>query len=241
MNSYAIVLASGGGLRFGASDMSKHLTPINGIPMIVWTVEAIIASNIFDKVIVVTAVDSLQETRGAIGSYFNTQETMVSCVAGAEERMHSFSNGYFSLTDSTVLNDDDVVVLIDANRPFVESAQLTKIVYESSRVGCACLARPVVNGVAKISGTSIVEVPEKSQYVEFVTPEGILNKSINTLCPTDDFSLPSLVDLALSLDIQPRYIAANERNSKLTYPEDLPFFERLQKKYQITPPLLRND
>lgn len=236
MNSYAVVLASGSGTRFGATDVPKHLISLNGVPLLIWTLQELIKSDTFSQIVVVAAPENLDETNSCIEYYYGNSGAHIFCVTGAKERMGSFMNGYRCLSDLSTLHDLDVIVLVDANRPFVESTQLSEIVRASSDDGCACLARPLINGVARTLGSMIIEVPEKSQFVEFVTPEGIrsglLSNQLSSMGPT----VPSLVDLALKLEVQPSYIGSNERNAKLTYPEDLHHFEALQRKYNIEPP-----
>jgi 2-C-methyl-D-erythritol 4-phosphate cytidylyltransferase len=184
----------------------------------------------------VAAPENLDETNCCIEHYYANSGANIICVSGSEERTGSFMNGYQYLSDVNTLHDPDVVVLVDANRPFVESNQLLEIVRASSDNGCACLARPLINGVARTLGSLIIEVPEKSQFVEFVTPEGIRSSLLNNQLLSMGPTVPSLVDLALKLEVQPRCIGSNERNAKLTYPEDLHHFEALQRKYSIEPP-----
>ena len=62
---------------------------------------------------------------------------------------------------------------------------------------CACPARSVVNGVAEIEGDFIVNVPEKSKYVEFVTPEFIKCSTLQKALNKKEKEFPCLVEYAL--------------------------------------------
>ena len=50
------------------------------------------------------------------------------------------------------------------------SVQLLELYKAMESHGCACPARPVVNGVATVSENKITSVPLKSDLMEFVTP-----------------------------------------------------------------------
>ena len=44
MKAVAVVLASGSGERFDAKNIPKHMTPILGLPIFVWTLNTIVKS-----------------------------------------------------------------------------------------------------------------------------------------------------------------------------------------------------
>ena len=238
MKNHSIVLASGSGMRLGQSKVPKHLLQLDGVPLVVWTLNTILSSRLFDRIVVVTNHDNLSVTTSTITKYFPWEGERMSCILGAEERVQSFFNGYLELAKRVKLGDRDNIVLHDANRPFATVEQLVTLVDLIEARGCACLARPVVNGVASVAGENIVAVPAKDRFVEFVTPEGIQNRLLEKLAPFEGCRLPSLVDMALHLGVKPTFGGSSERNSKVTYPEDVSFLEGLQKKYQIERPVI---
>lgn len=229
----AVILASGSGSRFGSDDCPKHLTKIGGVPVIIWTLSSVLNSKIFDKVVIVTKESDLAPTNMIISEFFDSKKLGLLSAIGGDERIESFFNGVLEISRSEKINNNDLIALIDSNRPFCSVQQILDLNNLAFEYGCSCPARPVVNGVAKISKDTIIDVPDKEKYVEFVTPEfiqyEILKKSKNK-------AYKSLVEYSLGMSIQPRFIASSDLNSKLTYPEDLYFLESVASKYNIPEP-----
>ena len=235
--SYAIILASGSGLRFNSKDQPKHLIDICGVPVIIWTLDTIIKSKQFEEIAIVTKKSEMISTENIISKYFNKEKINLMMTYGGDTRMESFLNGLEEISNNFSLNDLDIISLIDSNRPFCSYEQIINLKNKVLDHGCACPARPVVNGVAKVSSNKIIDVPSKEDFIEFVTPEfmqyGILKKSIELF----KNNLPnSLVEFSLGIANEPYVIESSEINSKLTYPEDLNFLEGLSKKYNLNIP-----
>ena len=235
--SYAIILASGSGLRFNSKSQPKHLINICEVPLIIWTLDTVIKSNQFDAVVVVTKSTELMQTEKIIFKYFYQESLQLSMASGSKTRIQSFINGLISLKNIYDVKDNDIISLIDSNRPFCSKQQLIDLKNKALKYGCACPARPVVNGVAKISANKIVEVPNKEEFIEFVTPEFIQYGQLKKSLKITKNNLPnSLVEFALQISNKPHVIQSEDINAKLTYPEDLYYFEGLTKKYNINIP-----
>ena len=233
MRDFSIVLASGSGMRFGSKEIPKHLTLINNVPSIIWTLKNIIDSQIYSKIIIVTKESNSSETKKCISDYYQIDNNNIVFAIGANTRMNTFFEGLRILEKNIKLNCQDLLHLIDANRPFTPSSQYIELSKTALLSKCACPVRGIVDGIALVKDNQIIKVPLKSEYFHFVTPEvieyGILKKS-NSL---NDKVLNSLVEYALAVECKPNYIYSTDLNHKLTYKEDLSFFEQLIKKYNI--------
>ena len=75
--------------------------------------------------------------------------------------MDSFLNGLSRILKITKINDQDIITLIDTNRSFCSVKQIKDLNYLTTMHGCSCPARPIVNGVAKISPSKIIEVSKR--------------------------------------------------------------------------------
>ena len=84
-----------------------------------------------------------------------------------------------------------------------------------------------VNGVAKAESGRILEVPTKSSFVEFVTPEFLRLNAFNFELKSFMKGYDCFVEFALALGFQPLTVEASELNAKLTYPEDKTHIEGL--------------
>ena len=233
INSSAIILASGSGERFGKSKKPKHLVLLKGVPIIIWTISNILKIKTFQKIIVVTLEETKNSTEKIISNYYDLQKNNIIICIGTKVRMGSFYNGIIELKRNIKLKEKDLIALVDANRPLTKANQLNQLNKLASEYGCACPARAVINGVAKIKNKKIFQVPAKEEFVEFVTPEFIsyrLLRNIKTKCK----NLKSLVEFAISDSCYPKYLKLSELNAKLTYPEDRAYLEGLIMKYNIS-------
>lgn len=236
LNTVAVVLASGSGERFGKTKTPKHLTKFLGVPSLIWTVNTIISSQLFSAVVVVVSKINLHVTKESLGEYFNNLTIPVITAEGAEDRTQSFDLGLKCLNDHNYVDKSSIVALFDANRPFVETSQLSELHQAMSTHACACPARPLVNGVAVVEAGYICSVPKKSDLVEFVTPEFLRLDKYE--CNLENFldGHSCFVELSLSFNLRPFTIPASDINTKLTYPEDQAFMEALAKQKKLEPP-----
>ena len=240
IRSFAIVLASGSGSRFNSNDLPKHLIKIKDIPTIIWTLDSVVGSTIFENVVVVTREKDLKNTNEIISKYFDIEKSRLLFTVGGNDRMQSFFNGVLKIFEKNQIDNNDLVALIDSNRPFCSIKQLKDLNNLASANGCSCPARPVVNGVAKILSNKITEVPAKDDFVEFVTPE-FLKYQILEKSKKNNKIFKSLVEYSLDMSVNPIFLTSSDLNSKLTYPEDLVFLEGLVNKYNLIKPLKKNE
>ena len=231
----AIVLASGRGTRFGSTEQPKHLEQLKGMPVVCWAVSALWKSQAVDKVAVVVMSEFLDATRDAMETHLGLLDSDIDYVIGDDNRMESFRNGARALidTDAQQILAEKVFILVDANRPLFTASQVNSLISGALLYGSSCLARMTVNGVALVHQGKIIDVPDKTQYFEFLTPEalrGDLLKPALTSTPT----LPrSLVEIGLSCGISSHVVEARNHNLKLTYPEDLEQLHRISGNFEV--------
>ncbi len=236
MKIVAVVLASGSGQRFEALNTPKHLTPVLDVPVIVWTLSTIIESGLFSSVVVVVRKKDLSETESKIKKYAIGDLSKVFFEIGADDRTDSFLNGFEKLTKNKLVDEDSMVALFDANRPLTPKIQIKSLFEIALKAGCSCPARPVINGVARIEGNKIVEVPEKNKFIEFVTPEFLYLRHFSNLEIPFLHGHNCFVEYALTNSCMPETILSTSLNSKLTYPEDKTFLEGLAVDNAIKKP-----
>ena len=217
----AVVLASGSGKRLGQPEQPKHLVNLHGVPIVAWTLNTLLESGRISGIVVVTQDQYLDETRQKIFSHLGDQSGRLFFAVGQPERMDSFLAGFTTLESEFQMDEKALVLLVDANRPLFSRLQLEKLILAGSKSGAACLARPVVNGIAEIAGSKIITVPEKERYFEFVTPEILRSQHVREALRSEEPLPRSLVEIALELNIQPEIVSSSNLNMKLTYPEDI--------------------
>lgn len=237
MKKYAIVLASGTGQRFGPRCLPKHLTLIKDVPVLAWTLNTILISDVFDRVFVVLRDCDLSVTTEMLDAFIDRDDYQTVIVEDGRPRIDSFIKGLSFIKENIGLDSQDIITLFDANRPFAQISQLKELSIAAEHYGCSCPARGVVNGVAEISGDKIISVPEKSRYVEFVTPEFISYEIVRNSLEKHSNSLACMVEYALAENINPHFVSATPCNTKLTFPEDEAYLEGLVEQHGFAVPL----
>ncbi len=236
MNAVAVILASGSGQRFGSQQLPKHLTHILDIPLLAWTVDTAVRSKIFSSIAVVTREEDIQITETSLKQHLSDFPIPLYVTEGAEQRIQSFLRGLDTLRQKDHLNQSTIVALMDANRPFTPIVQLQSMYDLAVEYECSCPVRPVVNGVARFKAGRIIEVPEKSGFVEFVTPEFINYGTLTQSMEKNSEGFRSMVEYALALGHKPMTLEAGALNTKLTFPEDKIFLEKLALENRLTKP-----
>ena len=239
MRSFAIILASGSGQRFGASHTPKHLTKINNVPSIVWTLSSIFSTGKFEKIIVIVRSQDEFQTQKQVNFFFAHHLPALDLITIEAEgpRIETILFGIRYLENQFKPDPDDVVAIFDSNRPLTPVDQLSKLHSLVSDHLCVCPARDVVNGVAKVKNGLIIDVPDKTTFVEFVTPEFIKYQLLKRSLQNSKNKYACLVEFAISEGVHPFFVTSSSLNTKLTFPEDVAHLEGLIRKYNVESPL----
>lgn len=127
----AIVVAAGSSRRMGIDKLSE---PIAGVPVLQRAIEAFLAADVIDSVIVVCPEERWQKLD------FSGCSKPVRRVDGGAERQHSVANGLATLAPGTRW-----VAIHDGARPLVDADDIGRCVAAAIEHGAATLARHVVD------------------------------------------------------------------------------------------------
>jgi 2-C-methyl-D-erythritol 4-phosphate cytidylyltransferase len=123
----AIVAAAGSGDRLGG-ETPKALVELAGRPMVVWSLAALGASKIIDRV-VITAPAGIEAEMAALAGEA-VPDLPVEVVTGGSSRSKSVANGLEAAGDAAV------IVVHDAARPLVTADLVDRSVSQLERWGC---------------------------------------------------------------------------------------------------------
>ena len=116
--NYGVILAGGKGSRMKSLEIPKQYYEINGIPVIVYTLKKFIEINCFDYIYIAINNDYKELMNSLLKNYFQEEIPKITLVEGGNERIDSIHNVIKSININEI-NDDDVIVIHDAVRPFV--------------------------------------------------------------------------------------------------------------------------
>jgi len=220
---HALVPAAGSGSRMGNS-LPKQYLPLAGQPMIYHALAALCANASISTVFVVLSPDDAQFHQYD-WSLFGDKLQPLYC--GGTTRAASVLNGLLA----SELEPDEWVLVHDAARPCLTQAQLGKLIAEvrDDTVG-GILAVPVADTLKRAdAGQRIAHTENRDGLWQAQTPQmfraGLLAEALQQCSSVTDEA--SAVE---AMGLQPKLVASEPSNFKVTYPQDLLLAELLLKE-----------
>lgn len=223
---YAVIVAGGRGTRMKAPKPKQFLY-IGGKTILEKTVDKFKRSSLIDEIIVVTAQDYFEQTE----ELFHNFGKSLSIIAGGARRQDSVSNALRYLKQKGV-SEDDIVLIHDGVRPYIELDIITSIVKEASETGAAIPCIMPKDTIRDINSGSL----ERSDLRCVQTPQGfsatLLMDAYNKAFAeggdfTDDASIAEAFGHKVSL------VEGSEANIKITTPEDIVLETRIGKGFDV--------
>ncbi len=220
---HALVPAAGFGARMG-NEQPKQYLQLAGKPMVAHAIATLCACPDIKTVFVVL---SPGDTQFHTYDWSRFGDKLQPLFCGGETRAESVANGLLA----SELEPDDWVLVHDAARPCLTQAHLTKLIAElrDDAVG-GILAVPVADTLKRADAHQRIEFTEPREKLwQAQTPQmfraGLLAQALRQCKVVTDEA--SAIE---SLGLQPRLVAGDTTNFKVTYPQDMQLAELLLKK-----------
>ncbi len=215
-----VVVAAGASSRMGGID--KLAARIGGRPLLAWTLDAVAAADVVERVIVVTAADRVEDVRGAPW----LPAKVVAVVAGGDRRQTSVSAGVSTLRALPGGDDPDPVILVhDGARPAVTTALIEAVATATARHGAAIPTLPVVETVKRIDGDRIGGTVDREGLATAQTPQGVrrslLDQAYARFAPDGPDTFTDEAALLEACSIPVHVVDGEPGNRKVTTPADL--------------------
>jgi len=215
---FALIPAAGNGSRMGAG-LPKQYQEIAGVPMLQHALRALCAHPKIEQVFVVLAA---QDTLFARYDWTPFAAKLQRLDVGGATRAASVLNGLRAI--SSRVRTQDWVLVHDAARPCLTQAHLDTLIatLATDAVG-GLLAVPVADTLKRADADARVIATEPRENLwQAQTPQmfrhGVLQRALESLgvdTPTDEARAIE------HLGLQPKLVACDASNLKVTYPQDL--------------------
>lgn len=219
-----LIPAAGGGTRLGAP-LPKQYLQLAGRPLLHHAVASLLADARVEHVYVVLAPGD-SHFRGFEWSEFG--ERMEPLYCGGEMRAASVYNGLLAINDA--VDADDWVLVHDAARPCLTRTALARLISEvSDDPAGGLLAIPVADTLkAGDAAGRVAATPSRKGLWRAQTPQmfryRLLLEALRVAPPGEITDEASAVE---RLGLHPRLVPGEERNLKITYPDDLALAEAI--------------
>lgn len=212
----ALVAAAGSSTRMGG--INKLLQPLDSIPVLIRTLQALQAAQRVDEIIVATRECDLVEIADLCRTYGISKCKKV--IRGGESRAHSVMLAALEASEGT-----ELLAVQDGARPLVTPALIDAVIHAAERCGAAAPAVAVKDTIKEADSSGIVvRTLERSALRAVQTPQvfsadllkGALQSALEQQIPiTDDCSAVERLGKEVLL------IEGEESNLKITTPGDL--------------------
>jgi 2-C-methyl-D-erythritol 4-phosphate cytidylyltransferase len=219
---HALVPAAGFGARMG-NQLPKQYLPLAGKQMMAHALETLCACKEISTVFVVLSPDDMQFHTY---DWSHLGDKLQPLFCGGDTRAQSVANGLLV----SELEPDDWVLVHDAARPCLTQAHLAKLIFElrDDAVG-GILAVPLADTLKRADAHQRIECTEPREKLwQAQTPQmfraGLLAQALAQCnLVTDEASAIE------ALGLQPKLVAGDSTNFKVTYPQDIVLAELLLK------------
>lgn len=218
-NCTAVIVAAGSARRMQGID--KIMTQVGGKPMLLWTVQALSASEKIDSIVIVTRADLVQTVQTLCAGMPKLQAV----VPGGESRAESVLCGLKTV-------QTPLVAIHDGARPLVTRQIIDAAIKAAEHCGAAAPAI-AVHDTIKVARDSIVcETPARATLFAVQTPQVFdTGKITAALCAALEQGLPLTDDCSAAefAGMEVRLTQGSEENLKITVPTDLILAETIVK------------
>ena len=232
----AILLAGGSGQRFGA-DRPKQFVRIGERTVLEHSLAAFEQSPHIDAILIVSHPQHLDEVRELLPS--SQHPKLLAVVAGGAERQDSTLNALRALTQITDSPLEQIHILIhDAVRPAVSQSIIERVCTALHAHQAANLVVPVTDTLLEVNdnGTTAA-MPSRARFRRVQTPQGFhastLQHAYDVALTDPNFQATDDCGVVFRYlpEVEIALVEGEQRNIKLTYPEDLHVLHHLLVKY----------
>ena len=236
MKVFIIIPAAGlgtrmGGLTAGAKPArvtatSKQFVEIGGVPMLIHTLRKFEAVPEVSEIVLALRADDAAAFKSRLQK--EGLRKKITLVEGGEHRQQSVASGLSRIA----AEPDDVVLVHDAVRPFVDAEIIASVIQAAARHGAAIAGLPAVDTVKQVDRTAegaiVVSTIPRARVVLAQTPQGfrygVLKKAFDE-AQADGFQGTDEASLVERTGHEVAVVMGSAQNIKITTPADLELAE----------------
>src|SRR5260370_4987610 len=230
MKVIVIIPAAGLGTRMAPAGKkataSKQFLEINGTPIVFHTLRAFARNKQRGQIVVALRQSEMGQFRRQLGK--EKLAAKVEAVEGGEHRQQSVANALANIRAAA----DDVILVHDAVRPFVDDEIIANVVQEVEKHGAAIAGLPAVDTIKQVEraadGAIITSTIPRERVVQAQTPQGFryeLIKRAFDSAAADGFIGTDEASLVERLGESVWVVMGSARNIKITTPAGMEMAE----------------
>ena len=210
---------------------SKQFAELHGVPILVHTLRQFVAAPQVEAIYVALRPAEAKSFRPRLEQEHFTKP--VHLVEGGEHRQLSVGNALAAVQAA----DDDIVLVHDAVRPFVDQEIIANVIEAAAKHGAAIAGLPAVDTIKQVERTAegaiITSTVPRERAVLAQTPQGFrwgLLKQAFAEASADGFTGTDEASLLERAGHEVAVVMGSPRNFKITTPGDLELAEFYMNK-----------
>jgi 2-C-methyl-D-erythritol 4-phosphate cytidylyltransferase len=232
MKVFVIIPAAGLGTRMAAksSAPSKQFAELGGVPILIHTLRKFAAMKQVSEIYL--ALRSAESALFASKLKQESLRTKVHMVEGGDNRQQSVANALAELGKRSKPAAEDIVLVHDAVRPFVDGETIGNVISAAAKQGAAIAGVPAVDTVKQVDRTAdgaiIKATLPRERVVLAQTPQGFhfaVIKQAFDEAQADGFTGTDEASLVERSGREVAVVMGSQRNIKITTPADLELAE----------------
>ena len=170
--NYGVILASGTGSRVKSINIPKQYFEINGKPIIIHTLENMLKDNLFDCIYIAINKDYEEILWEYLDNFIEDDDLdKIEVIYGGKERIDTIHNVMKEICKNDI-NDEDVIVIHDAVRPFVTEKILRDSIDAARKYGAVVTTLPAVDTMLNSNDGNIVgSIPNRNLLYRGQAPD----------------------------------------------------------------------
>jgi 2-C-methyl-D-erythritol 4-phosphate cytidylyltransferase len=225
----AIIAAAGQGVRMG-SKRAKQFLELDGIPVIIHTLQRFQDCADIDQVVVVLPQKNVKPFRALTRKHGLSKVT--NCIAGGATRGQSVKLGLDAIPPGVA-----IVAVHDGVRPFVTPAEISKTIKAARRARAAILVALVNDTVKVLHKGSVAFTPPRMELRRALTPQCFQYEILRAAFrdPAWRKNPEQFTDESMLVErkVKVAVVDGDPRNIKITTPEDIAMAEIILKRDRV--------
>lgn len=233
---FGSILAGGSGKRMDRHNIPKQFIDLCGKPIIIHTIERMLNIEDFDYIYIAINPEYKEHLEKILDDFkLNTNKKII-IIDGGKERIDSVQNiinAVFKVNN----DDNDIIVLHDAVRPFTSRKILKDCIKAAQEFGATIAAIPAVDTMlVSKDGDFLNTVPDRKTILHGQAPDGfkigILKKAIESLSNEEREYITGTAQICCVKGYPVKVIQGDIRNMKITVEQDLKLAELIFKELE---------
>lgn len=145
----ALVFAGGSGTRMRSNGIPKQFLKINGMPIIIRTLEHFEHHPDIDAICVVCIEGWINKLNKYLKRY--EFEKVRAVIPGGKDGQESIRNGLYCIRDTFDVDDDSIVLIHDGVRPLINEQLITNNINSVKNNGSAITVVPAIETIVRVN------------------------------------------------------------------------------------------